>query len=47
MTQPRYQDIRAGQVALLASTNGGALLRVIAGDIDGHAGPGVTTPRLR
>ncbi len=42
MTQPRYQDIRAGQVALLTSQDGGALLRVIAGDVDGHAGPGVT-----
>ena len=42
MTQPRYQDIRAGQVALLTSPDGGALLRVIAGELDGHAGPGVT-----
>jgi quercetin 2,3-dioxygenase len=42
MTQPRYQDIRAGQVALLTSADGGALLRVIAGEIDGHAGPGAT-----
>jgi quercetin 2,3-dioxygenase len=42
MTQPRYQDIRAGQVALLTSADGGALLRVIAGEIDGHEGPGVT-----
>jgi len=42
MSQPRYQDIRAGQVALLASADGGALLRVIAGEIDGHSGPGVT-----
>ena len=32
MTPPRYQDIRAGQVALLTSADGGALLRVIAGD---------------
>ena len=39
MTQPRYQDIRAGQVALLTSPDGGALLRVIAGELDGHAGP--------
>jgi quercetin 2,3-dioxygenase len=31
MTPPRYQDIRAGQVALLSSADGGALLRVIAG----------------
>jgi quercetin 2,3-dioxygenase len=42
MTQPRYQDIRAGQVALLTSKDGGALLRVIAGEVDGHAGPGTT-----
>ncbi|MCK2219476.1 pirin family protein [Actinomadura sp. ATCC 31491] len=40
--QPRYQDIRGRQSALLASSDGGALLRVIAGDLDGHAGPGVT-----
>src|SRR6202008_3587528 len=40
MTSPRYQDIRAGQVALLSSADGGALLRVIAGELDGHAGPG-------
>jgi redox-sensitive bicupin YhaK (pirin superfamily) len=42
MTPPRYQDIRAGQVALLSSADGGALLRVIAGEFNGHAGPGVT-----
>jgi quercetin 2,3-dioxygenase len=42
LTQPRYQDIRAGQVALLSSADGGALLRVIAGELDGHAGPGAT-----
>jgi len=39
---PRYQDIRAGRVALLSSPDGGALLRVIAGEVDGHAGPGST-----
>ena len=42
MTNPRYQDIRAGQVALLSSADGGALLRVIAGDLAGHQGPGIT-----
>jgi quercetin 2,3-dioxygenase len=42
MTAPRYQDIRAGQVALLSSPDGGALVRVIAGEVDGHPGPGVT-----
>ena len=39
---PRYQDLRAGKVALLASADGGALIRVIAGDLAGHEGPGVT-----
>jgi len=39
---PRYQDIRAGSVALLTSYDGGTLLRVIAGDVAGHNGPGVT-----
>jgi quercetin 2,3-dioxygenase len=39
---PRYQDIRGNQVALLSSANGGALLRVIAGEVDGHPGPGST-----
>ena len=39
---PRYQDIRAGKVALLSSADGGALVRVIAGELDGHPGPGAT-----
>src|SRR5579875_3584416 len=42
MTNPRYQDIRAGQVKLLSSPDGGALLRVIAGEVGGYQGPGVT-----
>jgi redox-sensitive bicupin YhaK (pirin superfamily) len=42
MVAPRYQDIRANAAALLSSPDGGALLRVIAGDVDGHRGPGVT-----
>jgi hypothetical protein len=39
---PRYQDLRAGEVGLLASDDGGALLRVIAGSLAGHEGPGDT-----
>jgi len=39
---PRYQDIRASEVSLLASPDGGVLLRVIAGNVAGHPGPGVT-----
>jgi len=42
LVAPRYQDIRGGQVALLSSPDGGSLLRVIAGELDGHAGPGNT-----
>jgi redox-sensitive bicupin YhaK (pirin superfamily) len=39
---PRYQAIEGRDVALLSSEDGGALIRVIAGEIDGHCGPGVT-----
>ena len=39
---PRYQDLRASEVALVSSPDGGALLRIIAGDVAGHAGPGST-----
>ena len=42
MTNPRYQDIRGSQVSLLSSPDGGALVRVIAGDLAGFPGPGVT-----
>ena len=36
-TPPRYQDIAASAVALLRSEDGGALLRVIAGEVAIHA----------
>jgi quercetin 2,3-dioxygenase len=39
---PRYQDLRSGEVALVSSRDGGSLLRVIAGDVAGHPGPGAT-----
>ncbi|MEV7724593.1 pirin family protein [Streptomyces sp. NPDC087917] len=42
MMPPRYQDIGGGQVQLLSTPDGGALLRVIAGELDGHEGPGIT-----
>jgi hypothetical protein len=42
MTAPRYQDIGAGKVVLLSSPDGGALVRLIAGEVDGFAGPGST-----
>ncbi len=43
MAQPRYQDLRGNQSALLSTQDGGALIRVIAGDVAGHTGPGATT----
>ncbi len=41
-TPPRYQDIEARDVKLLSGADGGALVRVIAGELAGHAGPGQT-----
>ena len=42
MSRPRYQDLRARDVALLTTPDAGALVRVIAGTVDGHDGPGAT-----
>jgi quercetin 2,3-dioxygenase len=42
LVPPRYQDLRANESALLSSEDGGTLLRVIAGDVAGHSGPGST-----
>src|SRR4051812_8540842 len=42
MTAPQYQNLEADQVVLLSSPDGGALVRLIAGDLDGHEGPGST-----
>jgi quercetin 2,3-dioxygenase len=39
---PKYQPLEASQVLLLASADAGTLLRVIAGDVEGHVGPGST-----
>jgi len=41
-TPPRYQAITGDHLTLLGSPDGGALVRLIAGELDGHAGPGVT-----
>jgi len=42
MAEPRYQDLRSGQVGLATSHDGGALLRIIAGEMAGVSGPGMT-----
>jgi quercetin 2,3-dioxygenase len=41
-TPPRYQDIGASSVKLLASHDGGSLVRLIAGSLGDESGPGVT-----
>lgn len=42
MAEPRYQSLEAGTVGLLASSDAGSLVRVIAGEVAGHRGPGAT-----
>jgi len=39
---PAYQDIRGTDVGLASTPDGGALLRVVAGEVDGVRGPGST-----
>jgi len=41
-TAARYQDLRAREVTMASSPDGGALLRIIAGEVAGHRGPGST-----
>src|SRR4029450_2023775 len=43
MNDPKYQDIRSGEVQLLTSADAGSLVRVIAGSVDGHAAPAATS----
>src|SRR4051794_3758975 len=42
MISPAYQNLEADLVTLVASPDGGALLRITAGDIAGNVGPGST-----
>jgi quercetin 2,3-dioxygenase len=39
---PAYQDLQGQDSALVTSADGGALLRVLAGDVDGYKGPGIS-----
>jgi redox-sensitive bicupin YhaK (pirin superfamily) len=39
---PRYQDIEARDVKMLATDDGSSLVRIIAGSLAGHDGPGIT-----
>jgi redox-sensitive bicupin YhaK (pirin superfamily) len=42
MIEPAYQNLEGEHVTLLSSDDGGALIRLIAGDLGGHKGPGST-----
>ena len=42
LSPPRYQAIEGDQLALATSADGGALVRVIAGELAGRSGPGTT-----
>ncbi len=41
-TPPRYQSLESHYVTLISSEHGDGLLRIIAGELNGHKGPGVT-----
>jgi redox-sensitive bicupin YhaK (pirin superfamily) len=41
-TPPAYQSLESDHVKLLSSHDGGALIRVVAGDVAGERGPGST-----
>ena len=42
MVPSAYQDIRGGETLLLTDSDGATLVRVIAGELAGHKGPGAT-----
>jgi redox-sensitive bicupin YhaK (pirin superfamily) len=42
LVDPRYQDLKADNLTLLTSADGGALIRLIAGSLAGYSGPGST-----
>ncbi len=42
LVAPRYQNLEGDQVALLSSRDGGALVRLISGELAGERGPGDT-----
>lgn len=39
---PAYQDLQGQDLTMIASPDGGAIVRVLAGEIDGHSGPGIS-----
>lgn len=39
---PQYQDLQGRESAMVSSPDGGALVRVLAGELAGHRGPGIS-----
>ncbi|MDP1878223.1 MAG: pirin-like C-terminal cupin domain-containing protein [Actinomycetota bacterium] len=39
---PQYQDLQGLDSSMVTNADGGALLRVLAGEVDGHSGPGIS-----
>jgi redox-sensitive bicupin YhaK (pirin superfamily) len=39
---PQYQDLQGVDSSMVTSSDGGALVRILAGDVDGHRGPGIS-----
>lgn len=40
--EPQYQDLQGRDSAMVTSHDGGAILRILAGEVDGHRGPGIS-----
>ena len=39
---PQYQDLQGSDSAMVTTSDGGTLVRILAGAIDGHQGPGIS-----
>lgn len=39
---PQYQDLQGNDSVMVASADGGSYVRVLAGSVDGHQGPGIS-----
>lgn len=39
---PQYQDLQGRDAAMVTTSDGGALVRVLAGEVAGHTGPGIS-----
>jgi redox-sensitive bicupin YhaK (pirin superfamily) len=39
---PQYQDLQGQDSAMVTTADGGTLVRILAGEVDGHQGPGIS-----